>query len=480
MRAPLDAHLQAHDDDALLARLRAGDDVAFGALVDRHRPWLVRFCTRMLGYDAHAGEDAAQESLLKLHAAARRDGRPLRVRPWLTVVARNTCVDEQRRRRPDLPGVLPERAAPGEDPFLADAALTAAWEHLSGRHREVLYLREVLGFSYKEIGSVMDLTLPAVETLVFRARAALRREYERSGGPAASFGLLGLRLARLGLGRRRDGAAADNVANAVAGDGGATGLGTRLAQWVSSIPGCGEPAVAKVLSAAAGLTVAAAAVFPGLGPLATTPPAVAAAPAPVAGPAAPAITVAALGVPVGSSAGPMAPTTGSTGLKGLLGNAVPADWAPHRTRGTAAAPAPTSPAPTGGTDSRPRITPLRDAAAARPDDGPQLRQPVAGEAAGPTPVRSLLAEGSGPVSPPERPTHPVRSLLADPWPLPLGPVPSTPIAGTPPGVIPSDPVPSPPVGAGPGLLQGAVTAVQDEPLATVASDDPALLRRGDG
>ena len=76
MRATLDAH----DDDALLARMRAGDEVAFRTLVDRHRPWLVRLCTRLLGHDAHAAEDAAQESLLKLHAAARRDGRPLRVR----------------------------------------------------------------------------------------------------------------------------------------------------------------------------------------------------------------------------------------------------------------------------------------------------------------------------------------------------------------------------------------------------------------
>ena len=85
------ASLATADDDELLARLREGDDVAFRALVDRHRPWLVRLCTRLLGHDAHAAEDAAQESLLKLHAAARRDGRPLRVRPWLAVVARNTC-----------------------------------------------------------------------------------------------------------------------------------------------------------------------------------------------------------------------------------------------------------------------------------------------------------------------------------------------------------------------------------------------------
>ena len=57
-------------DDALLARLRSGDDAAFRGLVDRHRPWLVRLCTRLLGHDAHGAEDAAQETLLKLLAAA--------------------------------------------------------------------------------------------------------------------------------------------------------------------------------------------------------------------------------------------------------------------------------------------------------------------------------------------------------------------------------------------------------------------------
>ena len=99
-------------DNMLMVRLRAGDELAFRALVNRHRPWLERHCTRLLGHDAHAAVDAAQESLLKLHAAVLR-GQPLRVRPWLTVVARNTCVDEQRRRRPDLPGELPERSVAG-------------------------------------------------------------------------------------------------------------------------------------------------------------------------------------------------------------------------------------------------------------------------------------------------------------------------------------------------------------------------------
>ena len=63
----------------------------------------------------------------------------------------------------------------------------------------MLYLREVLGFSYKEIGAVMGLSMAATETLVFRARAALRREYERSGGTSFGSALLGFHLVRLGL-----------------------------------------------------------------------------------------------------------------------------------------------------------------------------------------------------------------------------------------------------------------------------------------
>jgi len=264
----LDTH---QTDDDLLVRLQGGDEGAFQALVDRHRAWLVRLCTRLLAYDAHAAEDAAQESLLKLHAAARQ-GRPLRVRPWLTVVARNTCVDEQRRRRPDLPGQLPERAVPGDDLFQIDTALVDAWSRLSGRHREVLYLREVLGFAYKEIGQVMGLSMSATETLVFRARAALRREYERSGGSSFSGALLGLQLSHLGVDRRREAGVADGFSNVAMHGAGNSGLTSRLTHFLSTgLPGCGEQAMAKVLSVAAGVMMAAASMTAGLGPFGDAP-----------------------------------------------------------------------------------------------------------------------------------------------------------------------------------------------------------------
>ncbi|HEV7864321.1 MAG TPA: sigma-70 family RNA polymerase sigma factor [Acidimicrobiia bacterium] len=475
------APLAALDDDALLTLLRAGDEAAFRALVDRHRPWLVGLCTRLLGHDAHAAEDAAQESLLKLHAAARRDGRPLRVRPWLTVVARNTCVDEQRRRRPDLPGELPERAAPGHDPFQLDAALADAWARLSGRHREVLYLREVLGFSYKEIGAVMTLTMPATETLVFRARAALRREYERSGGSAFGCGLLGLHLARFGMGRRREAGVTDALSRAAVNEAGFNGVGSRLAQFLTSLPGCGEQAVAKVLSVAAGVAMAAASVLPGLVPFADAPPAAAAgAPAMVSGQPGSGEAAAALTTPASAVPTPRPAATAPVTLKALLGNAVPADWTPYR---GAAVTKPTTANEASSAGSEPRArraAPLREAAGVVPSgDGPTLKRPVRGDT-GSGPLRSILPARPGPADAADRP-HPLRSLLADPLPLPLDPIPggsppSDPLAAdpTPADSIPADPIPgTSPRGADP------IPSIKDtaDPLATFAGYEPADIRR---
>src|SRR5256885_16021001 len=95
------------------------------------------------------------------------------------------------------------------------------------------------------MGAVRALPPPAVETLVFRARAALRREYGRSGGSAASFGLLGLRLARLGLGRRRDGA----VAHAAARDAGGGRPGAGPAPTARALPRRRGPAPGQQASA---------------------------------------------------------------------------------------------------------------------------------------------------------------------------------------------------------------------------------------
>jgi hypothetical protein len=133
------------------------------------------------------------------------------IRGWLAVVARRLVIDAHRRRVPLPVEELPEHVEPDiSDTFDIDPALATAWSRLSPRHREVLHHRELVGLNYGEIAIVMDATVPTVETLLFRARAALKREYQRAGGR-----LLGCGLFLFGLDRhaRGSGTSAETAAH---------------------------------------------------------------------------------------------------------------------------------------------------------------------------------------------------------------------------------------------------------------------------
>jgi RNA polymerase sigma-70 factor (ECF subfamily) len=190
------------DDEQLCALATEGDLEAVTELTSRHRGWLVELCRRQLYGDARMAEDIAQECLLKFHSALVRDHRPLRPRAWLSVVARNACIDVHRARRAVLSGDLPDQGVVDADPFDADPILAAAWEALSDRHRDVLHHRELMGLRYDEIAVLMDTSVSAVEALLFRARSALRRNYQQEGGALLGCGLFGLALGRLLDGNR--------------------------------------------------------------------------------------------------------------------------------------------------------------------------------------------------------------------------------------------------------------------------------------
>lgn len=196
LRAPLSTSLDGLTDRELIERTRSGDQAAFSTLADRHWDRLVRLCRRHLDGDSHQAEDVAQECLVKLHATIDRDHRPLQPRAWLSVVARHACIDVHRGRRADPVAYLPDRASDDDDPFDADPILGEAWELLTERHRTVLHHRELMGLSYEEIAAAMAISGSAVETLLFRARAALRRNYVRAGGQLLGCGLFGIGIMR--------------------------------------------------------------------------------------------------------------------------------------------------------------------------------------------------------------------------------------------------------------------------------------------
>ena len=194
-------------EQALLTAARGGDQDAFGRLVEPYRRELHAHCYRMLGsvYDA---EDALQECLLRAwKALAKFEGRSA-LRSWLYTIATNTCLNQIAKRpkrvlpvdygppadpheQPGTPvvetvwiepypdemlGIEDGQAAPEasyEQREAVELAFVAALQHLPPNQRAALILREVLGFSAKEVAEQLDTSVASINSALQRARAAI-------------------------------------------------------------------------------------------------------------------------------------------------------------------------------------------------------------------------------------------------------------------------------------------------------------------
>jgi RNA polymerase sigma-70 factor, ECF subfamily len=202
------------DGDALLALARQGDESAFRTLVAAHRAELHAHCYRMLA-SYHDAEDALQETLLRAwRSLPGFEGRST-LRAWLYKIATNAALDVAKRRHGrELPVFygppVPTGGGPGAplaeatwiEPYpdrllesgsmaspearydqreSLELAFVASLQTLPASQRAALLLREVLGFSAKEIAEQLGTSLPAVTSALQRARQAVQR---RNGEPA--------------------------------------------------------------------------------------------------------------------------------------------------------------------------------------------------------------------------------------------------------------------------------------------------------
>jgi RNA polymerase sigma-70 factor (ECF subfamily) len=192
-------------EQRLLKAARAGDELAFASLLEPYRRELHAHCYRMLG-SAYDADDALQDASLRAwRALGRFEGRSS-LRSWLYTIATNTCLTQiQRRPKRVLPvdygPATDPHAGPGEpivesvwiepypDTELEDGlagpearyeqresvelAFIAALQHLPASQRAVLILREVLGFSAKEVAESLDTTAASVNSALQRARASI-------------------------------------------------------------------------------------------------------------------------------------------------------------------------------------------------------------------------------------------------------------------------------------------------------------------
>jgi RNA polymerase sigma-70 factor (ECF subfamily) len=197
------------EESRQVERVKAGDEPTFTALMERHRRELHVHCYRMLG-SFEAAEDLVQETFLRAwRARAGFEGRAT-VRAWLYRIATNACLDSLKS---DLRRALPHQVAPANVPGEAlpplpevlwlepypdrlldelpsrqpepdavvitretiELAFLAAIQLLPPRQRAVLILREVLHWSATETASLLDISVPAVNSALQRARATLQR-----------------------------------------------------------------------------------------------------------------------------------------------------------------------------------------------------------------------------------------------------------------------------------------------------------------
>jgi RNA polymerase sigma factor (sigma-70 family) len=181
------SRLLALEPDARLVELtRRGHDAAFEVLVERYEKRLLVFCRNMLRSSEDA-RDMVQDTFANAHRAMLQDERPIYVNAWLYRIARNRCLNYLRRPQPEgvdsmdvfeaATASAAETAGARED--LHD--LVGDVQSLPETQRTALVLREMEALSYEQIAAVMDKTVPAVKSLLVRARVTLaERAMERA------------------------------------------------------------------------------------------------------------------------------------------------------------------------------------------------------------------------------------------------------------------------------------------------------------
>jgi RNA polymerase sigma-70 factor (ECF subfamily) len=177
---------------ALMLRVQAGDDAAFGELVQRYRARVFGSFVKRLG-DRQDAEDLTQEVFLRLYRSRHTYQPRARFGTWLFHVSQNVARNALRSRR-RRPAVRLEALTSPADPGAGEALLTdrgeapsrplerselagvvrAAVSGLAGRQRAAVELHQFHDRTYAEVAEELDMTPKAAKSLLYRARNELR------------------------------------------------------------------------------------------------------------------------------------------------------------------------------------------------------------------------------------------------------------------------------------------------------------------
>ena len=191
------ADVDGNDEERLwIMQARRGDKRAFSRLVEAYQRPVYSITYRMLGNPEEA-EDAAQEAFLRAFSSLDRYDPGRKFSTWLFSIANHHCIDRLRKRRVkwisiddnpvlgDLQGdaPLPERQVLEQE---KRDSVQRLLQQLEPGYRMPLVLRYWEDCSYEEIAEIMEISVPAVKSRLFRARqqvAKLHTEQEPVGRP---------------------------------------------------------------------------------------------------------------------------------------------------------------------------------------------------------------------------------------------------------------------------------------------------------
>jgi RNA polymerase sigma-70 factor (ECF subfamily) len=176
------------EDVRLMQLVGRGDTAAFEELIERHEALVIGTVARMLGSNSDV-EDVAQQVFIRVWRSAGRYVPRAKFTTWLLKITRNLVFNELRRskRRAHVP--IQSEATTEEIPLKDEAASTPAASLLESElqqaiekamaelpesQRMALVLRRYQEFSYEQIGEILHLSVPAVKSVLFRARTELR------------------------------------------------------------------------------------------------------------------------------------------------------------------------------------------------------------------------------------------------------------------------------------------------------------------
>lgn len=207
----MDASRDRHDDDAasdgpiseeaaqsnehhvaLMMKVKEGDVVAFEELIEIHQHAVIGTVAKMLGSPNDA-EDIAQQVFIRIWKSAKRYQPNAKFTTWMFTITRNLVFNEMRRRQrkpsvsinereddfhigtPDDPSKAPDATALQNE---LEKAVDQAIQNLPEKQRMAVILRRYEELPYEEIGSILKLSLPAVKSLLFRARTQLKENLQ--------------------------------------------------------------------------------------------------------------------------------------------------------------------------------------------------------------------------------------------------------------------------------------------------------------